>query len=119
VNLPCESAAIAPEETMNERLMEYFGVPGLSLPPEDYWLVYRQEGGGWAVTPETAEYVARMLDRRVPPKWVTFKDVTGAVVRVRIRTITALEEFSSDQRVRAQAFWQRVQGEGEDTTSWQ
>jgi hypothetical protein len=113
------SAAIAPEETMNERLIEYFGVPGVSLPPENYWLVYRQEGGGWAVTPETAEYVARMLDRRVPRKWVTFKDVTGAVVRVRIRSITALEEFSSDQRVRAQAFWQRVQGEGEDTTSWQ
>jgi hypothetical protein len=104
---------------MSDSLMQVFGMPGVSLPPEDFWLVHRREGGAWAVTPETAKTIAGTLDRRMPPRWVTFTDVAGAVVRVRIRSIAALEEFTSVQRARAQAFWRRVEGvEGESPMPW-
>ena len=101
---------------MINRLIEYIGTPGVPLPPENYWFVYRREGGGWTVTPETAEYVGRMLDLRRTPEWVRFKDVFGSDVRVRTSSITAIEECSSDQRARAREFWLKIQGEGEDPT---
>ena len=31
-------------------------------------------------------------------------------------TVSALEECTHDQRARARAFWQKIQGEGEDPT---
>ncbi len=108
--------AVAPEEAMINRLTEYFGAPGVPPPPENYWFVYRREGGGWTVTPETAEYVGRMLDLRRTPEWIRFMDVFGSDVRVRTSWITAIEECSNDQRARARAFWQKIQGEGEDPT---
>lgn len=101
---------------MINRLTEYFGAPGVPPPPESYWFIYRREGGGWTVSPETAEMIGEILDSWPMPKWVCFVDAFGSSVRARTDSISALEECTHDQRARARAFWQKIQGEGEDPT---
>ena len=55
------------------------------------WFVVYAETGTWLVSRETARQLRRALARPWPRRWVRFRDVSGAVIRVRKARIQSLE----------------------------
>lgn len=86
------------------RLQDYFGPEPLGrLPDEDYYIV-GGETGYFYVTRQTALRIARQLARRWPPRWITFRDLSGSEIRVRPRKLDGVYESTAEQRARDRAF---------------
>lgn len=66
-------------------------------PPGDYWVVYG-DAGWFHVSADVARAVERQLDRRWPPRWVTFRDVFGSALRIRTSLIHGVQESTAAQR---------------------
>jgi len=59
------------------RLTAFFEEPEQKVPSDDfYWVETRRDA--IAVSRETAAEVERELDRPPPPRWVVFRDLSGA-----------------------------------------
>ena len=71
-------------------------------PPGDFHVLYG-ECGWFLVTAETARAIERQLDRRWPPRWITFRDLVGSHLRVRSSLIHGLYESTSAQRAAERA----------------
>jgi hypothetical protein len=72
------------------------------LPDEDEALgdfhVVSGPFGALCVTAETAREIARQLERRLPPRWIVFRDRAGSLVRLRARDVRAICESTAVQR---------------------
>lgn len=86
------------------RLKDYFGPEPEERPPCEEYYIVGGEAGYFYVTRETALGIARLLERRRPPLWIVFRDLTGSEVRVRQCKLDAVYESTAEQRARERAF---------------
>ncbi len=59
----------------------------------------------FAVSRETAVEVERRLDQLPPPRWVVFRDLTGARHRVLAARVHRVSESTASQRAARRAFF--------------
>ena len=64
----------------------------------DFWVVGVLPFTCYQVTPDVARRIRVALDRWHPPKWLTFNDRVGSVVRVRTSHIRTIVECTAEQR---------------------
>jgi len=88
---------------MINRLKEYFGESEEEKPEEDFWEV-AGDGGWFYVTRATALDVARQLQRLRPPRWLRFRDLFGADVRVRSADVNRVTECTTGHRAAEREF---------------
>lgn len=89
---------------MINRLQDYFGEEPEERPPDEEFYIVGGEAGYFYVSRETAERIARALERRRPPRWIVFQDLSGSEVRVRPGKLDAVYESTAEQRARERAF---------------
>jgi hypothetical protein len=82
---------------MINRLKKVSGEADETPPDNDYYEV-KAEYDTYYVAQDVAEYIAAMLKRRWPPRWICFTDIFGATVRVRSRQIGGICESTNVQR---------------------
>ena len=63
----------------------------------DYFVVC-SHNAHWVVSLEMAKFVEGCLDRRPPPRWVRFVDLSGAWIRLRSERIESVEQVSARGR---------------------
>jgi hypothetical protein len=103
---------------MNRRTA-YFEDPTEPTPEDDYWVI-AGDCGWYYVSPETADGVARTLERGWTPRWLAFTDLSGSRVRVRARLVDAMLESTGAQRRRERAFHRaRKQERDADRRPWE
>ena len=79
------------------RLKAVLAEPEEESPPGDYFVL--RGGFGWfLLSAETARTIERLLERRWPPRWITFRDLVGSRLRVRTSLIHSLYESTAAQR---------------------
>ena len=79
------------------RLTAILETPAEESPPGDYF-VLRGAFGWFLLSAETARTIERQLDRRWPPRWITFRDLVGSHSRVRASLVHSLFESTATQR---------------------
>ena len=89
--------------TKMNRLKEYFNNPPEPEQQGDFFLVERRYGT-IAVSRQTAVEIERTLDQSQPPRWVAFRDVTGARHRVLVEQISRISESTAVQRAADREF---------------
>ena len=72
----------------------------------DFYVV-ASELGTWYVTPETAERIGRVLDRRWRPRWLKFVDVSGSRVWLQAHRVESVYESTGTVRARDREFHYR------------
>jgi hypothetical protein len=105
------------------RIKEVFEPPGEEPRGEgrcgDYWVVCA-EVGVFIVAPDTAQRIARELERWLTPRWVTFVDLSGSRVRIRGRDVRSSCASTGLQRERDRAFQRARMLEDEaDAPPWE
>ncbi|MGD8868327.1 MAG: hypothetical protein PVI01_11870 [Gemmatimonadales bacterium] len=102
------------------RLKDYFGPEPEERPPDQEYYIVGGVAGYFYVTRETARSIARQLERRRPPRWIVFRDLTGSEVRVRPCKLDAVYESTAEQRARERAFIRarKMEAEG-DQRPWE
>jgi uncharacterized protein with PIN domain len=68
----------------------------------------------WIVSTETAREIARVLQRRVKPRWIRFVDITGATVRLQVSYIGYLKQSTPETRDHWRRFKKESQVESMD-----
>jgi hypothetical protein len=58
----------------------------------------------FSVSRQTALSIERRLDHRPPPRWITFRDLTGARHRVMASHVLRISESTAAQRAAAREF---------------
>ncbi|GLC24836.1 hypothetical protein [Roseisolibacter agri] len=79
------------------RLTNVLEAPEEEAPLGDYY-VLRGAFGWHQLSAETARTIERQLDRRWPPRWLTFRDLVGSRLRVRTSLVHSLFESTAAQR---------------------
>ena len=69
----------------------------------DYWVVRTYQVFAY-VSPETAARVEAALERRWPPTWVVFRDLSGSRIRIRTRDVCGIFECTVAQRAADRRF---------------
>ena len=64
----------------------------------DFWVVAMYPFGCFHVNSVVAGCIRAQLDRWVTPKWITFHDRVGSLVRVRSSHIRSIVECTTEQR---------------------
>ncbi len=102
------------------RLQGYFGQPPEERRPTEEFYIVAGGAGCFFVTRETAQEIVRQLGRRRPPRFITFRDLTGSEVRLRPGKIDVVCESTAEQRARGREFNQALGGEEgeEDRPAW-
>ncbi len=101
------------------RLQAYFGQPPEERRPGQEFYVVAGQAGCFFVSRETAQEIVRQLGRRRPPRFITFRDLSGSEVRLRPGLIDVVSESTADQRARSREFNQALGGEDEeDRPDW-
>jgi hypothetical protein len=85
------------------RLKEFFEQPPEPGRENDFYEIESQYDL-YAVSRETAADVERRLDQLPPPRWVVFRDLSGARHRVLASTIYRISESTAAQRAAGRAF---------------
>lgn len=85
--------------------------------PVDYFLVVTH-AEWWYVSRLMAQAVEASLNESPVPEWVTFVDLTGARVRVRVRLIESIYQCTAEQRALARAFQRARQAERKAEPDW-
>ena len=85
------------------RLEDLFRDPPEPEREDDFWEV---DGYGWCFTVslETAIEIERRLDQRPPPRWIVFRDLTGARHRIVAANIYRISECTAAQRAAGREF---------------
>ena len=87
--------------------------------PHDYYLI-ETEDNFFAVDRETADAVARQLDRCPAPRWIMFRDLSTALHRLRAEQVYRISESTAQQRAALRAFWRARRLEAKaDRRSWE
>jgi hypothetical protein len=101
------------------RLKPYMEEPEEEPPANDYFEIVAHSDT-YYVERDEAERVARLLQRRWPPRWIQVTDIFGGVQRLRRNTITAICESTDGQRARARSFRRaRRSEEKQDRRPWE
>jgi hypothetical protein len=85
------------------RLKDYFNDPQGPESQNDFYVVEKRFVT-FAVSRQTATEIERALDQLQPPRWVVFRDVTGARHRVLAEQISRISESTAAQRAADRAF---------------
>lgn len=85
------------------RLEEYFGDPREPEREDDYFEI-ESRCDTFAVSRETAIEVERRLDQLPPPRWIAFRDLTGARHRILAAQISRVSECTAAQRAAGREF---------------
>ena len=85
------------------RLKDYFGDP---LEPErkDDFFEIECRYDSFAVSQQTAVEIEERLDQRPPPRWIAFRDLSGARHRILAGHITRISESTARQRAANREF---------------
>ena len=79
------------------------------------YFVLESGAGEWVISRRMAEFVENELDRWPRPRWVTFVDLLGARVRVRVDLIRAIRQSSPAIRGEWRRFKHERQQEAPET----
>ena len=89
---------------MVNRLKDFFEQPPEPEGEDDYFVI--ESTYDWfAVSKETANDVVQQLDQRPPPRWLTFRSLTGAWNRLLASQVYKIAECTAAQRAASRAFW--------------
>jgi hypothetical protein len=101
------------------RLKDYFDEPREPERQDDYFEI-ESHYDTFAVSRETAIEVERRLDELPPPRWVVFRDLTGARQRILAAQIYRISECTAAQRAAGREFRraQRLE-EKKDRRPWE
>lgn len=103
---------------MLNRLKPYLNEPD-EASAGDYYVVLANLDT-YYVSREVADRVARLLQRRWPPRWIRFTDLAGSDVRVRSRLIQSVQECTTSQRAAARELRRaRYREERADRRPWE
>jgi hypothetical protein len=72
--------------------------------PDDYFIVKTWHGALAVVSAQEARTIEDALDQVPWPRWIAFRDFSGARVRVRARDIVWIEEATAQQRAFQRTF---------------
>ena len=89
---------------MVNRLKDFFEQSPEPEGKDDYFVIETRHDT-FAVSRETADYVARQLDHRPPARWLTFRDCTAAWHRVLSGHVYRISECTAVQRAASREFW--------------
>jgi hypothetical protein len=78
----------------------------------DYFVVCA-ECGHWSVSAAMAQTIEHELTRWLPPRWVTFVDLTGARIRIRARDVRSVSQCYSENRHAERVFRRALEEEDE------
>jgi hypothetical protein len=85
------------------RLKDFFGDPQEPESQDDFFEV-DSHYDSFAVSRETAIEIERRLDQLPPPRWIVFRDLTGARHRVLAAQINRISESTAGQRAANREF---------------
>ena len=85
------------------RLKDFFGDPREPDSQDDYYEVDCRFDA-WAVSRATASELERRLDELPPPRWIVFRDLTGARHRIRAAHVQRISECTAAQRAASREF---------------
>ena len=85
------------------RLKTLLGEPDEPDRPDDFYEI-ESRFEVYAVSRHTAEDVARRLDEHPPPRWIAFRDLTGAGHRILASKIARISESTTAQRAARREF---------------
>src|SRR5919108_5526123 len=86
------------------RLKELFDQPPEPEREDDFFEIETDQDL-FAVSRETAVEVERRLDQLPPPRWIAFRDLTGARHRVLAARVYRVSECTASQRAARRAFY--------------
>lgn len=100
---------------MINRIEQYLNARQAARAPDDtdYWWIETRECG-YYVSSRTARVIERQLQREPMPRWIVFRDVTGAKHRILAACVWSVSEFTKELRTARRAFLRRLQREQED-----
>ena len=78
----------------------------------DYFLVCA-ECGHWSVSATMARAIEHQLARWLPPRWITFVDLTGASIRIRADQVRSVSQCYAENRAAERTFRRRLDEEDE------
>jgi hypothetical protein len=90
------------------------GVP----PPAGDYFVISTETSTWYVSTAMARVVEGCIDAEARPEWVTFVDLTGARVRLRVEQIEYVCQCTAEQRRLGRAFYRALKQERKADQPW-
>lgn len=100
------------------RLVEWFELPDEPELANDYYEI-ETHYDSFPVAAETAAEVEQALEGVPTPRWVVFRDVTGARHRVYVAHIYRISECTAAQRASRREFWRARKEENErDGRPW-
>lgn len=83
----------------------------------DYWGV-RTSNAFFFVSAETAAHLMVQLHRRWRPRWLVFRDLSGALITIRSRSVEFIGESSAEQRAYDRALMKALAEESEEPRPW-
>lgn len=93
--------------------------PAPPRPPTDSYAVIEIGESFIPVYAWMAARVVAQLQRFWTPRWITFRDITGAVFTVRSKDIRSVASSSPKTRAMARAFYRARAQEQEEDPSWE
>ncbi len=78
----------------------------------NYFLVCA-ECGHWPVSATMAAAIEHQLARWLPPRWITFVDLTGARIRIRTDQVRSVSQCYTETRAAERALRRRLDEEEE------
>ncbi len=85
------------------RLKDLFNDPPEPESQDDFYVVEKRYGS-FAVSRQTAAEIEQALDQLPLPRWVVFRDITGARHRLLAEQISRISESTAAQRAADRAF---------------
>lgn len=97
---------------MISRIAQYIQRAPPKPPPDTYAIIVTSVEGvpvyGWV-----ADRIARQVQRTIPPRWVTFRDIAGGAYTVRSSHIVEIATSSPAIRAAVRAFYAALERERE------
>jgi hypothetical protein len=98
---------------MMNRITQYLNSGPAPASPTDYWWIETRQDV-YVVSRGTARAIERRLDGPVLPRWIVFRDLTGARHRILASAVRSVSESTAAQRQAARAFQRALREEKED-----
>lgn len=102
------------------RITRYFARAPDPAPPEQYYLI-ETLSEFIPVPAAEGERVRAAVQRFWPPRWVAFRDISGAPYTIRTAMVRSVRRSTAESRARVRAFYRARDREAEpdgDATPW-
>lgn len=83
----------------------------------DYWVI-RTRTDSFLVSEAEAERVMGLVRRRFAPRWIGFRDLCGARIRVLSEHVVLVGESTTEQRAYDRRFREALDRESGDEETW-